>query len=185
MILIIINPKTISNKNFVWEKIVRILKKNNQKRDKLISKDINHFEEDELEYLNTTYDKIIEDGIIECNNFRHKNVYQDESNLLEFFKNYKEEILMWSKNFSVPFTNNLCEAMIRLVKSKMKISYSFKNIESAQYYADVITYTETCFNFGINRYEAIERLFNDSPYTIDELEKIKKSQTKEEKLLIE
>lgn len=175
-----------ANTNHNWpDKISELLEQYNQKRDKLISKDINHFEEDELEYLNTTYDKIIEDGIIECNNFRHKNVYQDESNLLEFFKNYKEEILMWSKNFSVPFTNNLCEAMIRLVKSKMKISYSFKNIESAQYYADVITYTETCFNFGINRYEAIERLFNDSPYTIDELEKIKKSQTKEEKLPIE
>ena len=92
---------------------------------------------------------------------------------------------MWSKNFSVSFTNNLCEAMIRLVKSKMKISYSFKNIESAQYYADVITYTETFFNFGINRYEAIERLFNDVPYTIDELEKIKKSQKKKEKMPIE
>ena len=48
----------------------------------------------------------------------------------------------------------------------MKISYSFKNIESARYYADIITYTETCFSFEINRYQAIKRLFEDNPYTL-------------------
>jgi hypothetical protein len=64
----------------------------------------------------------------------------------------------------------------------MKISYSFKNIESAQYYADIITYTETCFNFGVNRYEAIERLFNDNPYSIEELYKLIEPQEDNEKI---
>ena len=66
--------------------------------------------------------------------------------------------------------------MIRLVKSKMKISYSFKNIESAQYYADIISYTETCFNFGINRYEAIRRLMSGNPYSIAELHELEETQ---------
>ena len=116
-------------------------------------------------------------SIFPFNQFIHKNIYNDEENLLEFFRKYKHAVLEWTVNFSVPFTNNLCESMIRLVKSKMKISYSFKNIESARYYADIITYTETCFSFGINRYQAIKRLFEDNPYTLQELYKIEEAQT--------
>lgn len=165
------------NTNHEWpDKISDLLEDYNDRRDKLIKKQINHFEKTELDYLNNEYDKIIEDGILEANTFVHKNVYTDEINLLNFFKEYKQEILLWSIDFSVPFTNNLCETMIRLVKSKMKISYCFKNIESAQYYADIITYTESCFNFGINRYSALKRLFDDNPYTVEELYKIKKAQ---------
>ena len=171
------------NTQHKWpDKISELLESYNNKRDELIKAKIDHFDKQDLSDLNNNYDQIISDGIVECNKFVHKNLYKDETNLLEFFKNYKEEILMWTKNFSVPFTNNLCETMIRLVKSKMKISYSFKNIESAQYYADIITYTETCFNFGVNRYEAIERLFNDNPYSIEELYKLIEPQEDNEKI---
>lgn len=163
-----------ANTNHEWpDKIATLLEGYNEKRNKLVEQNIDHFEEEDLVYLNIEYDKLINDGIIECNKFVHKNLYSDESNLLDFFKEYKEEILRWSTNFSIPFTNNLCETMIRLVKSKMKISYFFKNIESAQYYADIITYTETCCNFGINRYDAIERLFRGNPYSIKELHEIR------------
>jgi hypothetical protein len=171
------------NTQHKWpDKISELLESYNNKRDELIKAKIDHFDKQDLSDLDNNYDQIISDGIVECNKFVHKNLYKDETNLLEFFKNYKEEILMWTKNFSVPFTNNLCETMIRLVKSKMKISYSFKNIESAQYYADIITYTETCFNFGVNRYEAIERLFNDNPYSIEELYKLIEPQEDNEKI---
>ena len=44
------------------------------------------------------------------------------------------------------------------------------------YYTDIITYTETCYSFGVNRYQAIKRLFDDNPYTVQELYEIKKTQ---------
>ena len=167
-----------ANTNHQWpDKIAELLEGYNKKRDELIEAKINSFTSDELDTLNKEYDKIIDEGFKECNQFIHKNIYNDEENLLEFFRKYKHAVLEWTVNFSVPFTNNLCESMIRLVKSKMKISYSFKNIESARYYADIITYTETCFSFGINRYQAIKRLFEDNPYTLQELYKIEKAQT--------
>lgn len=165
------------NTNHEWpDKIADLLESYNEKRDELIKYHVNHFEESDLNYLNEEYDRIIADGLVEANKFIHKTVYKDEINLLDFFRDYKEEMLMWSINFSLPFTNNLCESMIRLVKSKMKISYCFKNIESAQYYADIITYTETCFNFDINRYSALKRLFDGNPYSVEELYQIKKAQ---------
>ena len=172
------------NTKHTWgDNISKLLEDYNKKRDVLIHENKTHFEDEDLNYLNLEYDRIIENGLKEAESFEYKNIYKDELNLLTFFKDFKDEILLWSINFSVPFTNNLCETMIRLVKSKMKISYSFKNIESAEYYADIITYTETCFNFGINRYEALKRLFENNPYSVSELYQLK--QTQEEKTLSE
>ena len=166
-----------ANTEHKWpDKIAELLENYNKKRDELIKNSINKFSEEELDFLNKEYDKIINSGYEECNKFAYKDVYKEEFNLLEFFKKYKEAVLKWSVDFSIPFTNNLCETMIRLVKSKMKISYSFKNIESARYYTDIITYTETCYSFGVNRYQAIKRLFADNPYTVQELYEIKKTQ---------
>lgn len=166
-----------ANTDHEWpDKIAELLENYNKKRDELIENNINKFSVEELDILNKEYDKIINDGYDECNKFAYKDVYKEEFNLLEFFKIYKEAVLKWTVDFSIPFTNNLCETMIRLVKSKMKISYLFKNIESARYYTDIITYIETCYSFGVNRYQAIKRLFNDNPYSVQELYEIKKTQ---------
>lgn len=171
-----------ANTEHEWpDKIANLLEDFNDKRNKLIKDKKDKFEPKDLEYLNAEYDKIISAGFSEYEGFKHKDLYKEELNLLEFFRDFKKELLEWSLNFSVPFTNNLCETMIRLVKSKMKISYLFKNIETAKYYADIISYTETCFSFGVNRYDAIKRLFSGNPYTIKELREIKKQKEDEEK----
>lgn len=164
-----------ANTGHEWpDKIANLLEGFNEKRDKLIEKKINSFSEEELNYLSSEYDKIIEDGSNEYESFEYKNIYKDEKNLLEFFKKNKEELLRWTKDFSVSFTNNICETMIRLVKAKMKISYCFKNINTARDYANIITYTETCYSYGVNRYHALIRLFEMNPYTLQELKDIKK-----------
>ena len=43
----------------------------------------------------------------------------------------------------------------------------------AEYFTNIMTYTETCGKFAINKYDAIRRLFNNNPYTTTELDKIK------------
>lgn len=167
-----------ANTNHEWpDKIANLLEGFNDKKHKLMEQGIQEFNNENLIELETKYDQIINDGIVESNTFPHKHVYTDEINLLNFFKEFKKEILAWAYDWTVPFTNNLCETMIRLVKSKMKISYCFKNINTARYYADIITYTETCNNFGINRYASLNRLFCGNPYSLEELKNIKKSQS--------
>lgn len=36
-----------------------------------------------------------------------------------------------------------------------------------------MTYTETCGSYDVNKYEAIKRLFDNNPYTVDELINLK------------
>ena len=82
---------------------------------------------------------------------------------------YRDNYIYWIFDFSIPFTNNLSERNLRGIKSKMKISGQFQNIERAIDYANIRSYIETCRIYGINEYESLTRLVEDNPYTFAEL----------------
>ena len=84
---------------------------------------------------------------------------------MEFRDNY----IYWIFDFDLPFTNNLSERSLRGAKSKMKISGQFQNITNAEYYALIRSYIETCHRNGVNEHEAMERLIDDTPYSLEEI----------------
>ena len=62
----------------------------------------------------------------------------------------------------------------------MKVSGQFQNISNAEYYASISSYIETCYRNNVNGHEALIRLIQDNPYTLDEIlemgkERVKKS----------
>lgn len=82
---------------------------------------------------------------------------------------YRENFFAWVYDFSLPTTNNLSERGLRGVKTKMKVSGQFASVETADYYAIVRTYIETCRRNGINEMEALIRLCKGNPYTVAEI----------------
>lgn len=83
--------------------------------------------------------------------------------------NYRENFFAWVEDFSLPTTNNLSERALRGVKTKTKVSGQFASTETADYYAAIRTYIETCRRNGINEMAALMRLCSANPYTVEEI----------------
>ena len=56
-----------------------------------------------------------------------------------------------------------------MTKSKQKISGQFGDVKNAEDFAAVRTYIETCRRNGKDPYEALYRLMDGDPYTVEEL----------------
>ena len=56
-------------------------------------------------------------------------------NLLLRLHKFKDDVLRFLIDFDVPFTNNLAEQALRMMKVKMKISGAFRTVEGAQAFA--------------------------------------------------
>ena len=92
-----------------------------------------------------------------------------ERALLNRVEKYRSNYFAWLGDFSLPTTNNLSERSLRPVKSKMKIAGQFESKDAAQHYAMIRSYIETCRRNGKNENEALRKLCEGNPYTVDEL----------------
>lgn len=161
------------NTNHKWaDNMEKFLKSTLNLRKEKIENKILSFTETELAELLSKYDEIVNQGFIEYKELKHKYEYTNEENLLEFLRDYKESITLWIKDFTIPYSNNFVESLLRMIKTKMKISLNFKSLKHAEYFANIKSYTETCGHFGINRACALKKLFDGEPYTVQELSAI-------------
>ena len=63
----------------------------------------------------------------------------------------------------------MSERQLRTAKTKKKVSGQFESEEAAMYYADILTYTRTCRQNGINEIYALSRLTQGNPITVKEI----------------
>lgn len=70
---------------------------------------------------------------------------------------FKTEVLLFMHNFKVPFTNNLAERDIRMVKVKQKISGGFRSFDGAQRFCALRGFISTSKKQGLNIFKAIEK----------------------------
>lgn len=163
------------NTKHKWsEEMKELLENTLAERYKYQENGLNEFSQEFISNFDAKYDSIIEVGFKEYIKFKHKYEFNNEENLLEFMRDYKQPITEWIRDFSLPYSNNLCETLLRMLKSKMKISYQFTSLAYAEYFANIVSYTETCGKFGINKVEALRRLFVGKTYSIQELFDFKK-----------
>ena len=90
-------------------------------------------------------------------------------NLLLRLKNYSDDILRFMYNSIVPFTNNLAERDVRMMKVQQKISGTFRTIDGARRFCRIRSYISTVRKNGKSVFEALKRLVRGKPYTLQEL----------------
>jgi transposase len=90
-------------------------------------------------------------------------------NLLRRLDGYREDILRFMYNSIVPFTNNLAERDVRMMKVQQKISGTFRSVEGAEIFCRIRGYISTVRKNGKSVYEALKRLAEGNPFTVQEL----------------
>lgn len=88
-------------------------------------------------------------------------------NLLIRLRDYKADVLRFLTDEEVPFTNNLAEQDIRMMKVKQKISGGFRTQEGAETFCILRSFFSTCRKRNVNIFDAITKtLQNQNPITI-------------------
>ncbi len=80
-------------------------------------------------------------------------------NLLERLRQYQEDVLRFTNDKNVPFTNNQGENDLRMTKVQQKISGCFRSEEGALIFCRIRAYLITCRKHGITATHALEILF--------------------------
>lgn len=162
--------KTTDHLGHSWSvELKKLLEKTNRERNEKIEEGEEGFEDTYILEFFREFDRIMSMGIEENKEEQGKYYSTDERTLLLRILEYKDNYLSWVTNFEIPFSNNLSERALRGVKSKMKISGQFQSEETANYYAIIKSYIETCYRNGINEMDALIRLCNGTPYSVDEI----------------
>jgi transposase len=75
-----------------------------------------------------------------------------------------DQVLRFIDDTNVEATNNIAERSFRMVKIHDKISGTFRSKAGAESFATVRSYIQTAAAHGINRLEALHRLFTTGPW---------------------
>jgi|NGEPerStandDraft_6_1074524.scaffolds.fasta_scaffold73885_2 transposase len=85
-------------------------------------------------------------------------------NLLLRLDQRVREATLFAHDFSVHFTNNICEADLRMVKLQQKISGCLRTMEGAQRYLQVRSYISTARKQGQDTLQALSALAQGTPW---------------------
>lgn len=153
---------------------IKLFQEFDHKRNELISQGIDTFTGDEINEFILKLDQILLKGLEENEVDSTPYYASKEKTLIYRIIEYRDNYIYWILDFDIPFTNNLSERNLRGIKSKMKVSGQFQNIDRAVDYANIRSYIETCRIYGKNEYDCLSRLVEGNPYTFAELNATKK-----------
>jgi transposase len=108
--------------------------------------------------ISKVYDRIIKDGL--AFHDRHPPLEGRKKrtghNLLLRLQSFKEAVLRFYTDPSVPFTNNQAEQDLRMMKVKQKISGGFRTTKGAECFATIRGFIATKVKQNLNAFQAIQ-----------------------------
>ena len=141
--------------------------------------DMNNFAGEQSEQLTpeqkkpwlTQYHKIIAEGWMENplpqkppKKKRGRPAKTKSQNLLTRFGDFEDSVLAFLHDLNVPFTNNLAEQDIRMIKVRMKISGGFRTVKGAEHFARIRSYLSTARKQGRNILDSITAAIKGIPF---------------------
>jgi hypothetical protein len=154
--------KNSEETNNIWsDMMIKLLCEFNQSRKVRIKSD-EYFSKIERRTYEERYDSLIDIGRkqnIACNT---KYAKKKEKTLLNRLVKYKENHLLFLKDFSVPFENNMSERDLRKCKNRQKMSGGFRKSNGHEMYCKILSVIETCKRRNMNAFQNIITIFEES-----------------------
>ena len=114
------------------------------------------FNEEEIKQIEQEYDDILNLGII-GNNEICSTYWKEKSNtLLRRLKKYKNSILFYIHDFSIPYDNNFMERALRMIKGKTKVSGGFRCEAGAIRFGNTMSIIKTARLRNLNVFNCIK-----------------------------
>ena len=151
------------------EALKELIKHTIHERKQLIAAGIDHFSGEEIRTFIATFTGLLDSGYKEYIKDLNSYYSGEENAILVRLRKYQDNYTEWVRDFSIPVTNNLSERALRPVKCKDKISGQFLCVDYAKHFANIRTYIETCARNGVNVFQALLRLTQNKPYSLQEL----------------
>jgi transposase len=85
-------------------------------------------------------------------------------NLLDRFRDHPDGILAFMRDVAVPFTNNVSERDLRMMKLRQKISGTFRNVDALVDFCRIRGYVSTARKNGLSAIDALRRAFAGDPF---------------------
>jgi transposase len=144
----------------------------NQEKKAKIDNEIEEFSEQEIKTYEKNYDQIVAKGQ-KANPKKEREAKSKKRgatkqtpayNMLRRLHDYKKEVLAFMYDFRVPFTNNLAEQDVRMIKVKQKVSGCFRTFDGAGEFAQNRAYISTSRKNNENVFQSIKAAFENHPF---------------------
>ena len=139
------------------------LKGLNHARNGLKSRGIPSFSTEQLERFSLRYDELVAQGYEANRNTRGRLAKKEEKTLLNRLVKYKENHLLFLRDFGVHYRNNMSEKDLRLCKNRDKMAGGFRNASGREMYCRIMSFIETIKRQGLNIYHSIMSLMAGEP----------------------
>lgn len=149
--------------------LVELLLEMKKEKEEAIERGESKLKKKKIEEYSSEYSKIIEkwkkdlESRIEKEG---KEKYKEEENLVKRLEKYKENHILFIKDFRVPFDNNLAERNLRMIKTKTKVSGGFRNEEGGKTFCINRSFIATCKSRTQNILEECQKVFRERTYNL-------------------
>jgi transposase len=97
---------------------------------------------------------------------RGRRKQEASKNLLDALLKRADQVLSFLEDLSIPFTNNLAERDLRMVKVQQKISGTFRSADGATAFCIIRSYLSTMRKQGRSMLRAMTAVFAGSPFPV-------------------
>jgi transposase len=109
------------------------------------------------------YDELLERGVSLLVSTNSKNFGYDElRRMVNRLAKYKDNYMLFIRNYAAPFTNNQAERDLRHCKTKQKISGCFRSWQGVLDYCKIRSFLDSAKKCGDNLMDSLQRLLRST-----------------------